>query len=176
MFQSPKLHLKKFLAIPITVAPLVLGFGGVALAANPTDPPPPLPPDQVVLNGSCLSATQVAAAVQQATSQYFPGAEPAGVIINGNWMPAAIVANSEQYVNGCAGPVLPTNSSLLPTDQITMAACPSVAQLVTAGQDALGLYVPGDAPAGVIVDGDWVPAGIASTAGGALASAMCAPS
>ena len=37
---------------------------------------------------------------------------------------------------------------------------------MTAAQDAIALYVAGDAPAGVIVNGNWVPAGIAANAGG----------
>ncbi len=52
----PKLHLKKFLAIPVIVLPLTLGFGGVALAANPTNPPPPLPPDQIAAPAAPLPA------------------------------------------------------------------------------------------------------------------------
>ena len=173
---TPKLHLKKFLAIPIIVLPLVLGLGGVALAANPTNPPPALPSDQVALTGLCLSASQVAVAGQQALSFYAVGSQPAGVIINGNWMPAPMIANSEAYVGGCAGPVLPTSSSLLPTDQITINGCPSNAQVTTAAQDAVALYVPGDAPAGVIVNGNWVPAAIAASAGGSVASGGCAVS
>jgi hypothetical protein len=173
---TPKLHLKKFLAIPIIVLPLVLGLGGVALAANPTNPPPALPSDQIVLTGVCLSSTQVNVAAQQAIGQYVAGDQPAGLIVNGNWVPAAAVANSEVYVGGCAGPVLPTSSSLLPTDQITINGCPSIAQVTTAAQDAVALYVPGDAPAGVIVNGNWVPAAIAASAGGSLASGGCAVS
>ena len=172
---TPKLHLKKFLAIPIIVLPLVLGLGGVALAANPTNPPPALPSDQVALTGVCLSSSQVAVAAQQALSFYAVGSQPAGVIVNGNWVPAEAVANSEVYVGGCAGPVLPTSSSLLPTDQITINGCPSVAQVVTAAQDAIALYVGGDAPAGVTVNGNWVPAGLAAN-GGSLASGGCAVS
>ena len=172
---TSKLHLSKFLAIPIIVLPLVLGLGGVALAANPTNPPPALPSDQIVLTGVCLSSTQVDAAAQQAIGQYAAGDQPAGLVVNGNWMPAAAVADSEVYVGGCAGPVLPTSSTLLPTDQITMTGCPSVAQVVTAAQDAIALYVTGDAPAGVIVNGNWVPAGLAAN-GGSLASGGCAVS
>jgi len=172
---TPKLHLKKFLAIPIIVLPLVLGLGGVALAANPTNPPPALPSDQVALTGVCLSSSQVAVAAQQALSFYAVGSQPAGVIVNGNWVPAEAVANSEVYVGGCAGPVLPTSSSLLPTDQITINGCPSVAQVVTAAQDAIALDVGGDAPAGVTVNGNWVPAGLAAN-GGSLASGGCAVS
>ena len=172
---TPKLHLKKFLAVPIIVLPLVLGLGGVALAANPTNPPPALPSDQVALTGLCLSQSQVAVAAQQALSFYAVGSQPAGVIINANWMPASMIADSETYVAGCAGPVLPTSSSLLPTDQITINGCPSVTQVTTAAQDAVALYVPGDAPAGVIVNGNWVPAGLAAN-GGSLASGGCAVS
>jgi hypothetical protein len=172
---TSKLHLKKFLAIPIMVLPLVLGFGGVALAGNPTNPPPVLPSDQIVLTGVCLSSTQVNAAAQQAIGLYVAGDQPAGLIVNGNWLPAAAIANSEVYVGGCAGPVLPTSSSLLPTDQITITGCPSIAQVVTAAQDAIALYVPGDAPAGVTVNGNWVPAGIAAS-GGSFATSGCAVS
>jgi hypothetical protein len=173
---SPKLHVTKFLAVPIMVAPLVLGLGGVALAANPTNPPPPLPPDQIVLSAVCVSATQVTAAAQQALSLYVAGSPPAGLIINGNWMPAAQVASSVEYGGGCAGPIVPTGSPLLPTDQIAIAGCPSIAQVTTAAQDAVALYVPGAAPAGVIVNGNWVPAGIAASPGGSLASGGCAVS
>ncbi len=172
---TSKLHLKKFLAIAIMVLPLVLGFGGVALAGNPTNPPPVLPSDQIVLTGVCLSSTQVNAAAQQAIGLYVAGDQPAGLIVNGNWLPAAAIANSEVYVGGCAGPVLPTSSSLLPTDQITITGCPSIAQVVTAAQDAIALYVPGDAPAGVTVNGNWVPAGIAAS-GGSFATSGCAVS
>jgi hypothetical protein len=171
---TSKLHLKKFLAVPIMVLPLVLGFAGVAFAGNPTNPPPALPSDQIVLTGVCLSATQVSVAAQQAMSLYVAGAQPAGLIINGDWMPAAMVVNAEQYVNGCAGPILPTASSLLPTDQITMIGCPSVTQVMTAAQDATLLYVAGDAPAGVIVNGTWLPAGIAGSPGWSLANSACA--
>jgi hypothetical protein len=170
---SHKLDLKKFLAVPIMVAPLVLGLGGVALAGNPTNPPPALPSDQIALTGVCLSPTQVIAAGQQAIGLYVVGSQPAGVIINGNWMPAAMVANSEEYVgsNGCAGPLLPLVP--LASDQIALTGCLSVAQVMTAAQDATDLYVAGDAPAGVIVNGNWVPAGIASSAGGYSASSAC---
>ncbi len=172
---TAKLHLKKLLAVPVIVLPLVLGFGGMALAANPTNPPPALPSDQIALTGVCLSATQVTAATQQALSQYAVGDQPAGLIINGTWMPASVVANTETYVGGCAAPQLPTNSALLPTDQITVNGCPSIAQVESAAQDAIAVYVAGDAPAGVIVNGNWAPAGIASS-GGTVGSNGCATS
>ena len=171
-----KHHLKKSLAIPVIVLPLTLGLGGVALAANPTDPPPPLPPDQIALNGVCLSAAQVTAAGQQALSLYAVGSPPAGLIINGNWVPASMVASAVAYQNGCAGPIAPTSSSLLPTDQINISGCPSIAQVTTAAQDAVDLYAPGDAPAGVIVNGNWVPAGLAASPGGSVANDGCAVS
>ena len=162
---TPKLDLKKSLAVPVIALPLVLGFGGMALAANPTNPPPALPSDQIVLTGVCLSATQVSEAAQQALGQYAVGDQPAGLIINGTWMPAAVVANTETYVGGCAAPQLPTNSTLLPADQITINGCPSIMQVEIAANDAIAAYVSGDAPAGVIVNGNWAPAGVASTSG-----------
>jgi hypothetical protein len=167
-----KLHLKKVLAIPIMVAPLVLGFAGVAVAANPTDPPPVLPSDQIVLNGSCISSAQVSTAAEQAVALYLPGSQPAGLIVNGNWLPAAMVANSGEYTGAspCAGPQL---SSVLAPDQITLVGCMSVTQVMTAAQDAIDLYAPGDVPAGVIVNSNWVPAGIAASAGGYAGSNAC---
>jgi len=154
------------------VAPLVLGFAGVAVAANPTNPPPVLPSDQIVLTGSCVSATQVLAAAQQAVSLYLPGSQPAGLIVNGNWLPAAMVAQSGEYVGAgqCAGPQVP---SVLPADQITLTGCVSATEEATAAQDAIALYVAGDAPAGIIVNGNWVPGGIATNAGGYAASNAC---
>jgi hypothetical protein len=166
---TPKLHLKKFLAMPIMVAPLVLGLGGVALASNPTNPPPALPSDQIVLSGSCISASQVLAAAQQAAGLYVPGGPPAGVIVNGNWIPVAMVSKSNEYVNNsaCAGPLLP--STKLPSDQISLdGPCLLQAQVMAAAHEAIDLYVPGGPPAGVIVNGTWVPAGIAANAGGFL--------
>jgi hypothetical protein len=167
-----KLHLKKFLAIPIMVAPLVLGFAGVAVAANPSDPPPVLPSDQIVLNGSCISATQVSTAAGQAVALYLPGSQPAGLIVNGDWLPAAMVANSGEYMGAspCAGPQISTAAS---ADQITLVGCMSTTQVMTAAQDAIDLYVTGDVPAGVIVNGNWVPAGIAASAGGYAGSNAC---
>ncbi|MGD0808696.1 MAG: hypothetical protein ABSA91_03130 [Acidimicrobiales bacterium] len=170
-----QLHLKKFLTIPVIVLPLVLGPAGMALAANPTNPPPALPADQIALVGVCLSPAQVTAAAQQAVAQYVAGDQPAGVVINGNWMPAAEVATNETYVGGCAIPELLSNSTLVPSDQITMSGCPSVPQVEAAALDAIASYASGDDPAGVIVNGNWVPAGIAST-GGTVGTSGCATS
>ena len=104
-------------------------------------------------------------AAQQALSQYAAGDQPAGLIINGNWVPAATVATTETYVNGCAVPELPANSTLVPADQITISGCPSIPQVESVAQDAIAFYVSGDEPAGVIVNGNWVPAGVAATGG-----------
>src|ERR1700733_8167732 len=146
----------------------------MAVAANPTNPPPELPSDQIALVGACLSSTQVNTAAQQALAQYVAGGQPAGLIINGTWIPAA-VDNTETYLGGCALPDLPTNSTLVPADQITINGCPSITQVETAAQDAIGWYVSGDAPAGVIVNGNWVPAGIAAS-GGTVGNSGCATS
>jgi len=165
----------KFLAIPVIVLPLVLGPAGMALAANPTNPPPPLPSDQIALVGVCLSPTQVSLAAQEALGQFVAGGPPAGLIINGNWVPASAVATTQTYVNGCAVPELPSNSTLVPADQISISGCPSITQVETVAEDAIAYYVSGDDPAGVIVNGNWVPAGVAST-GGAIGSSGCATS
>jgi hypothetical protein len=170
-----QLHLKKLLAIPIIALPIALGPAGMALGANPTNPPPALPSDQIALVGVCLSPTQVTAAAQQALAQYVAGDQPAGLIVNGNWVPAAVVATTQTYVNGCAVPELPSNSTLVPADQIAISGCPSITQVETVAQDAVDFYASGDDPAGVIVNGNWVPAGIAAT-GGAVGSNGCATS
>jgi hypothetical protein len=165
-------HLKKFFAMPIMVATLVLGPGGVALADNPHNPPPALPPDELVLTGACVSLSLVMAAAEQAMNLYAPGAAPAGVVVNDDWVPAALGSGTVQFAatSGCAG-------TQLPADQIVVTgACPSVGQVTAAAQQALGLYAPGDAPAGVIVNGTWVPAGVAETAAGNTVSNGCAVS
>jgi hypothetical protein len=178
--QTPKLRLKRFLAVPIIMAPLALGLGGVAFAQNPTEPPPPLPADQIVLNGSCLSVPQVMAAAQDAIALFVPGDQPAGVIVNDNWVPAA-AAGAVPYIisTGCVGtaPVAPGYNPLAPTDQIVLnGTCLSVLDVTTAAQDAIALYLPGDQPAGVTVNGNWVPSGIAARPGGTLDSLGCATS
>jgi len=168
----PRPHLKKFLAFPIMVTTLVLGSGGVALAGNPTNPPPPLPPDEVVLTGVCVSLSQVMAAAQDAINLYAPGDPPAGVIVNDDWVPAALAARTVQFAatSGCAG-------TLLQPDEIVVnGPCVSVGQVTAAAQEAIGLYAPGDAPAGVIVNGTWVPAGVAESAIGNAVSNGCAVS
>ena len=151
---------KKFLAVPVIALPLVLGLGGIALAANPTDPPPALPAGQVALTGTCLTPTQVAVAVQQALSAF--SVAPAGVVVNGSWIPADAVANFQQYIGGCAVPLW-TSTLLTAPDQISLTGYVTSEQVAAAAQDAIDLYVPGEIPAGVLINGNWVPAGIALT-------------
>jgi hypothetical protein len=103
------------------------------------------------------------AAAQKTLSLYVPGGPPAGVIVNDNWIPAAMVTSSTGYLGGdvCAGLVVPT-------DQIIMTGSPTVAQVMAAANQAMSLYAPGGPPAGVIVNGNWIPAGIAASTGGYL--------
>jgi hypothetical protein len=175
-------HLKTLLAFPIMVAPLVLGLGGAAeaQAGSPTGAAA-MPADQIVLAGSCVSEAQVATAVQQAGSLYVPGAQPAGLIINGYWVPADAIAYSGEFFNttGCATPAAGSNAPqlALATDQIAVNGdCVAPASVITAAQDATDLYVQGGAPAGVILNGTWIPAGAASAVGGAVISDGCAVS
>jgi hypothetical protein len=169
--QRPKLRVKKFIAGPVLAVPLLLQFGGVALAQSAAQPAPTLPADQVVLNGTCVSMSQVIAAAQTALAAYAPGDQPAGVIVNGTWEPAALahvgaLATSQGCVGVAAstsGPVSSTNLPAGETDQIAVTGtCLSAAQVVAAAQDAVMLYAPGDQPAGVIVNGTWVPAAAAN--------------
>ena len=113
--------LKRLLALSLT-ASLVLGLSTAATAGNPTPPPPPLPPDQLVLTGSCLTVDAVLAAANQAMSLYVPGDQPAGVIINGNWVPAAwLASNAGLYAVTTGCPPTPTPV----TTPVTVAPVPS---------------------------------------------------
>ena len=138
--RTPKVHIRKFVTAPIIAAPLVLGLGGVAVASNPTATSPALPSDQIALNGSCIPATQVLAAAQKALSLYIPGGPPAGVIVNGNWIPAGMVTTSTGYVGGglCAGLVVAT-------DQVILTGSPTATQVMAAAKQALSLYEIGRA-------------------------------
>jgi hypothetical protein len=120
-------------------------------------------------------------AAQQSWSLYAPGAQPAGLIINGYWVPAEAIAYSGEIFNGsgCADVALGSNAPqlALATDQIALnGTCVAPADVMTAAQDAADLYVVGGAPAGVIVNGTWIPAGAASAAGGSVISNGCAVS
>ena len=120
--------MKRLLALCLT-ASLVLGLSSPAIAGNPTPPPPPLPADQLVLTGYCLPVDTVLAAADQALGLYALGDQPAGVIINGNWVPAAYLAsNAGEYAvtTGCApptpttAPVPPVSTTLAPTTTSTV--------------------------------------------------------
>lgn len=50
-------------------------------------------PAQLTVTGP-VTPTQVAQAAQQALSAYTPGGPPAGVTINGNWVPASLAASN----------------------------------------------------------------------------------
>ena len=82
-----------------------------------TTPPVPanLAPDQLVLTGTCIPDTTIVPEAQDAMALYVPFGPPAGVYINGNWVPAAFLAGtaSGNYVvgaPGCLSPVAPPTS------------------------------------------------------------------
>ena len=115
--------MKRLLPTSLLAGALVLGLTSPALAGNPSPPPPPLPPDQLVLTGYCLTVDTVLAAADQALGLYVPGDQPAGVIINGNWVPAAyLAANAGSYAvtTGCPTPT-PTTVAPVPSSTTTLA-------------------------------------------------------
>jgi hypothetical protein len=154
------LNLRKFIALPLMVATMVVGLGGVAVASTSSAIVAPFASDQIVINGTCSSA-QVMAMAAQAMSLYAPGDQPAGVIVNGQWLPAGMGANSSAFVtsSGCA-------VALLETDQIVLnGVCLSPNLVIATAREAMSLYAWGSQPAGVIVNGIWEPAAQAADLG-----------
>jgi hypothetical protein len=64
---------------------------GVPAAAYGGALPTSLPNDQLIVSGSCVTESQLLTASLQAISDYAPGSQPAGVYINGNWVPANLL-------------------------------------------------------------------------------------
>jgi hypothetical protein len=86
--------------------------------------PANLAPDQLVLTGSCIPDTTIVPEAQDAMALYVPFGPPAGVYINGNWVPAAYLAGtaSGNFVVGAAGclnPVAPPTSVPISTTTTT---------------------------------------------------------
>jgi hypothetical protein len=86
--------------------------------------PANLAPDQLVLTGPCIPDTTIVPEAQDAMALYVPFGPPAGVYINGNWVPAAYLAGaaSGNFVVGAAGcvnPVAPPTSVPIPTTTTT---------------------------------------------------------
>jgi hypothetical protein len=97
-----------------------------APSTSPATPAVPanLAPDQLVLTGTCIPDTTIVPEAQDAMALYVPFGPPAGVYINGNWVPAAYLAGpaSGNYIVGAAGctnPVAPPTSVPIPTTTTT---------------------------------------------------------
>ena len=117
--------MKRLLALCLT-AGLVLGLSSPAIAGNPTPPPPPLPADQVNLAGGCITLLDVSVAITTAIYDYVPNGPPAGIIVNGNWVPAALAATTPgNFVDydGCPVPQPPVTTpvTVAPTTTPTTA-------------------------------------------------------
>jgi hypothetical protein len=61
-------------------------------AATTTTVPANLPADQLILNGSCIPAQTIFQTAEEAMANYAPGSAPAGVYLNGGWVPAPYMA------------------------------------------------------------------------------------
>ena len=86
--------------------------------------PTNLAPDQLVLTGTCIPATTIVPEAQDAMALYVPFGPPAGVYVNGNWVPAAYLAGaaSGNYIvgaPGCTNPVAPPTSVPISTTTTT---------------------------------------------------------
>ncbi|MGA3218116.1 MAG: hypothetical protein ABSE77_03395 [Acidimicrobiales bacterium] len=113
------LPLKKSLMTGAGVAIIALAVPAVASVAQADTPPA----DQIVLDGSCLSLSDVLSAAQQAIAAYVPGGPPAGVTINNTWVPAVfLLTNAGEFGGGLglcvqtAPPATTTDGSTTPTD------------------------------------------------------------
>ena len=97
------------------VAIIALAVPAVTSVAQADTPPA----DQIVLDGSCLSLSDVLAAAQQAIAAYVPGGPPAGVTINNTWAPAVLLLTNAGYFAGdlgwCAQVAPPTTTNDDPT-------------------------------------------------------------
>ena len=77
-------------------------------ATTTTTLPAVLPADQLILNGSCIPGQTVFQTAEEAMANYAPGMQPAGVYINGAWVPAPyLAAFSGDFVVGAAGCTAP---------------------------------------------------------------------
>ena len=82
-----------------------------------TPVPANLPPDQLVLTGSCISGAVAYQTAEEAIDEYAPGDQPAGVYVNGMWLPAPyLLASGGTNIVGTLGCV---NDASVPTTVAT---------------------------------------------------------
>jgi hypothetical protein len=101
------------------VAIIALAVPAVTSVAQADTPPA----DQIVLDGSCLSLSDVLSAAQQAIAAYVPGGPPAGVTINNTWVPAvSLLTNAGNFADDLglctqtAPPATTNDDPTIPTD------------------------------------------------------------
>ncbi|MGP8206446.1 MAG: hypothetical protein ACLQVK_10435 [Acidimicrobiales bacterium] len=103
---------------PTTTTPTTTTSVTIAPTSSTTTPtttapvPANLGPDQLVLSGTCIPASTIVQTAEDAMALYVAFGPPAGVYVDGNWVPAAYLAGtaSGNYVVGpaaCLNPVLP---------------------------------------------------------------------
>ncbi|HUB71609.1 MAG TPA: hypothetical protein VL984_14410 [Acidimicrobiales bacterium] len=91
--------------------------------------PSTLPADQLVLNGSCIPDATILQTAEEAMDNYTPGSQPAGVYLNGIWIPAPyMAAYSGDYVVGVVGCIsttgVPTTVAVTTTLATTTTTAP----------------------------------------------------
>jgi len=153
---------RKFIAGSAMAAMLLLGTAGIASATAPIST---IPTDQVVLSGSCITLLQVSTAVSMAQDNYVPGGAPAEIIVNGTVVPVAVAANTPgNYVVNLGCPYFSGSVNPLPKDQVALGGtCTTLVQVQNAVALATANYTPGNPPAGIVVNGNFVPVGLAGS-------------
>jgi len=75
--------------------------------------PANLAPDQLALTGTCIPAATLLETAEEAVDEYVPGGDPAGVYVNGMWLPASyLAAFAGNYI---VGPMGCTSTTPVPT-------------------------------------------------------------
>jgi hypothetical protein len=163
---------KIILATVATIAVAIGIAGPLAAAAFASTPPAAALPSQLVLDG-CVSASQLEATAETAISNWSSNeaslgtSAPAGVTVNGNWFPAALdfsapwaasiftcasategadfyTATSQAVLNGC----------------VTSVQLDAAATLTVTNWSENEQSTGSSAPAGVTVNGTWIPSGL----------------
>ncbi len=99
--------------ITLTNDSTTIGIAPTAML-TPTQAAPNPSASQLDVSGPSVSSSDVASAAEQALKNYTPGGPPAGITVNGTWVPASIAAsNPSAYTTSGSGldSNIPTSST-----------------------------------------------------------------
>ena len=94
MSKRPQVRLSVFLASLAAVSIALLGMPSAAFGSTP-------PPDQLTITGSCITVPELVALAEQAIMAYVVNGPPAGVWVNGNWVPAVALFEAPVSLESC---------------------------------------------------------------------------